>query len=74
MEDFDLHPEVLRELISTPMPYGKYAGYAIADVPEHYLLWIAREGFPKGKLGQLLALMYEIRVNGLEKLLAPLRH
>ena len=74
MEVFELHPELLRELISTPMPYGKYAGHAIADIPEHYLMWMAREGFPKGKLGQLLALMYEIRLNGLEKLLAPLRH
>ncbi len=74
MEDFNLHPELLRELINTTMPYGKYAGSALADIPEHYLLWMAREGFPKGKLGQLLALMYEIRLNGLEVLLKPLRN
>jgi len=74
VEDLSLAPELLRELITTPMPYGKYAGHAIADVPEHYLVWMARTGFPPGKLGQLLALMYEIRLNGLEKLLTPLRH
>ena len=55
------------------MPYGKYAGHMIADIPEHYLMWMGREGFPKGKLGQLLGLMYEIRLNGLEPLLKPLR-
>lgn len=54
------------------MPYGKYQGRTIADIPEHYLVWLAGQGFPKGKLGELLALMYEIRLNGLEGLLKPL--
>ncbi|ACE84165.1 DUF3820 family protein [Cellvibrio japonicus] len=73
MEDFPFDPSLLKELVTTVMPYGKYAGHVVADIPEHYLVWMAREGFPKGKLGQLLALMYEIRLNGLEGLLAPLK-
>ena len=73
MDEFPFDPQLLKDLVTTPMPYGKYAGHLIADIPEHYLMWMGREGFPKGKLGQLLALMYEIRLNGLEKLLAPLR-
>lgn len=60
-------------LISTTMPYGKYQGRLLADLPGHYLGWFAREGFPKGNLGQLLALMYEIDHNNLRSLLDPLR-
>lgn len=71
--EFPFDPQLLKELVTTSMPYGKYAGYLIADIPEHYLMWMAREGLPKGKLGQLLGLMYEIRLNGLEPLLKPLR-
>ena len=55
------------------MPYGKYKGRVLADLPGNYLNWFAREGFPKGELGQLLALMHEIDHNGLASLLAPLR-
>ncbi len=73
MEEFPLDPALLKELVTTLMPYGKYAGHAICDIPEHYLVWMAREGFPKGKLGSLLGLMYEIRLNGLESLLTPLK-
>ncbi len=56
-----------------PMPYGKYKGRLIADLPGNYLNWFAREGFPKGELGQLLALMQELDHNGLSGLLEPLR-
>jgi uncharacterized protein (DUF3820 family) len=73
VDEFPFDPQLLKDLVTTSMPYGKYAGHLIADIPEHYLMWMGREGFPKGKLGQLLALMYEIRLNGLEKLLTPLR-
>ena len=73
MEQFPFDPQLLKELVTTPMPYGKYAGHVIADIPEHYLVWMARDGFPKGKLGNLLGLMYEIRLNGLEGLLKPLK-
>lgn len=69
-EALPLDANLLTELRSTRMPYGKFKGSAIADIPEHYLVWMARTGFPAGKLGQLLALMYEIRLNGLEGLLA----
>ncbi len=55
------------------MPYGKYKGRVIADLPGHYLNWFAREGFPKGDLGRLLALMQTIDTNGLAGLLTPLR-
>ena len=60
-------------LVTVTMPYGKYTGRAIADLPGHYLNWFAREGFPSGELGKLLALMHEIDHNGLTHLLAPLR-
>ncbi|MES2612452.1 MAG: DUF3820 family protein [Pseudomonadota bacterium] len=65
--------EKLQRLVTTEMPYGKYKGTLIADLPGNYLGWFAREGFPKGELGQLLALMYEIDHNGLSDLLRPLR-
>ena len=65
--------EQLQRLLSTEMPYGKYKGRLIADLPGDYLNWFAREGFPRGELGRLLALMHEIDHNGLSALLAPLR-
>lgn len=60
-------------LVSRSMPYGKYKGRLIADLPGHYLNWFAREGFPAGEIGRLLALMQEIDHNGLSALLEPLR-
>ena len=68
-----MNPEHLEALVSTAMPFGKYKGRLIADLPGNYLNWFAREGFPPGKLGQLLALMHELDHNGLSGLLAPLR-
>lgn len=68
-----LDAEQLQRLVTTPMPYGKYKGRLIADLPGNYLNWFAREGFPRGDLGRLLALMHEIDHNGLAGLLAPLR-
>ncbi|MBN2779334.1 MAG: DUF3820 family protein [Bacteroidales bacterium] len=65
--------KVLLDLVSTSMPYGKYKGRKICDIPEHYLVWYHSKGFPEGKLGMLLNTMYEIRLNGLEYLLTPLR-
>lgn len=55
------------------MPFGKYKGYMICELPEPYLVWYYNKGFPKGKLGILLHTMYEIRLNGLEGLLKPLK-
>lgn len=63
----------LVKLVTMPMPYGKYQGRMLADLPGHYLNWFAREGFPKGELGRLIALMQEIDHNGLSDLLKPLR-
>ena len=68
-----MNPEDLERLITQRMPYGKYKGRLIADLPGHYLNWFAREGFPKGEVGRLLALMHELDHNGLSSLLAPLR-
>lgn len=68
-----MDPEDLQLLVTRSMPYGKYKGRPIADLPGHYLNWLARQGFPPGQLGRLLALMHEIDHNGLSFLLAPLR-
>ena len=68
-----MNPEDLQRLLSLTMPYGKYKGHLIADLPGQYLNWFAREGFPAGELGRLLALMQEIDHNGLSSLLDPLR-
>jgi len=68
-----LNPEDLQRLVTLEMPYGKYKGRLMADLPGHYLNWFAREGFPKGDIGRLLALMQEIDHNGLSSLLEPLR-
>ena len=68
-----MNPEMLERLVRVQMPYGKYKGRVIADLPGNYLNWFAREGFPKNDLGRLLALMHEIDHNGLSDLLTPLR-
>ncbi len=66
-------PEILTELVTFKMPFGKYKDVVIADLPEFYLVWYAQKGFPAGKLGMMLGTMYEIKLNGLEYLLKPLR-
>lgn len=68
-----MNPELLQKLVETRMPFGKYEGQLLADLPGNYLNWFAREGFPKGEIGRLLALMHEIDHNGLSALLDPLR-
>jgi uncharacterized protein len=68
-----LNPELLLDLVKTPMPFGRYKGVLISNLPVSYLEWFNREGFPDGKLGALLATMYEIKLNGLEDLLKPLK-
>lgn len=67
-----MNPEILKDIVSMKMPFGKYKGKTIASLPESYLVWFQSEGFPPGKLGMLLATMYEIKLNGLEYLLKPL--
>jgi len=68
-----MNPEDLQKLVTMTMPYGKHQGRLLADLPGNYLTWFAREGFPKGELGRLLALMHEIDHSGLSDLLKPLR-
>ena len=68
----DMQTEMLR-LVTTTMPFGKHKGVLIADLPGNYLNWFAREGFPNGSIGKLLALMQEIDHNGLRDILKPLR-
>ncbi len=69
-----MKPDDLQQLVAFAMPYGKYKGRLIADLPGNYLNWFAREGFPAGELGRLLQLMHEIDHNGLSDLLKPLRN
>lgn len=68
-----MDPALLLKLVETRMPFGKHEGRLLADLPGDYLNWFAREGFPKGEIGRLLALMHEIDHNGLSALLDPLR-
>jgi uncharacterized protein (DUF3820 family) len=68
-----MSPDDLQLLVTRTMPYGKHKGRLIADLPGNYLNWFAREGFPPGEIGRLLALMQEMDHNGLKPLLDPLR-
>lgn len=65
--------EMLTTLVTMKMPFGKYKDTVLCNLPVSYLEWFHREGWPKGKLGMLLATIYEIKINGLEKLLDPLK-
>lgn len=73
MESVVPNSELLLLLVKTPMPFGKYQGKLICDLPVSYLEWFNRKGFPPGKLGMLLHTIYEIKLNGLEQLLIPLK-
>jgi uncharacterized protein len=66
-------PKTLIALVQMRMPFGKYKGLVLCDLPVSYLEWFAKEGFPKGQLGMLLATIYEIKINGLEALLIPIK-
>jgi uncharacterized protein (DUF3820 family) len=68
-----LEPESLLKIANTKMPFGKYAGRALIDVPEEYLLWFAQKGFPRGELGELMNLVLVIKTEGLEGLVKPLK-
>lgn len=71
MSSEELSEEVLAAA-SMPMPFGKFKGRRLIDLPEPYVVWFKGQGFPNGLLGQRLALIYEIKLNGLEKLIRPL--
>lgn len=63
----------LIKMVQSRMPFGKYEGWYITDLPVHYLEWFSREGFPNGDLGQYLSTMYEVKTNGIEQILDPIK-
>jgi uncharacterized protein len=68
-----VNPQVLIDLVSIKMPFGRYKDRILCDLPETYLVWFHQKGFPPGKIGMLLSALYEIKLNGLEYLLRPLK-
>lgn len=72
--DVSGNPDDLLELAAMRVPFGKYQGRLLIDLPEPYVVWFANQGFPEGKLGRMLQAVYEIKVNGLEYLFDPLRN
>lgn len=74
MEEAAADKSLLLKLLNTPMPFGKYQGRMIIDLPEGYLLWFQREGFPRGEIGKLLQLALEIEVSGSKSLVKSLKN
>ncbi|PKL39956.1 MAG: hypothetical protein CVV44_06975 [Spirochaetae bacterium HGW-Spirochaetae-1] len=68
-----MNSEILRELVTMRMPFGKYKDRLLCDLPENYVVWFHSKGFPEGKLGMLLSTLYEIQLNGLEYLIEGIR-
>ncbi len=66
-------PQVLMDIVEMRMPFGRYKGRRLADLPEPYLVWFSQKGFPKGKLGQLLETVYVMKLNGLNHIIAELK-
>lgn len=73
MDNLTPNPNILEELVTMRMPFGKYKDRLLCDLPDAYVEWFSRKGFPKGKLGIQLGTLYEIKLNGLSYLLDPLR-
>lgn len=73
MEQLNLNSQILQRILSRTMPFGKYKGVKLLDIPVSYLEWMEKKGWPEGAIGQELALVYEIKINGLMELLQPLR-
>lgn len=66
--------DFLIKLAHTKMPYGKYKDRYLIDLPEYYIVWYHNKGFPKGKLGDMLKQVYELKLNGLEDLVRNIRN
>jgi len=73
MEEKTPDSAVLLKLAKTRMPFGRYKGRLLIDLPEPYVIWFAKKGFPEGELGRMLNILYEVKMNGLEYLFKPLR-
>ena len=73
MDAIPINPQILVELVHMHMPFGKYKGHILCDLPETYLVWFHHKGFPPGKIGIMLSTLYEIKLNGLEYLFKPIR-
>jgi len=73
MEDPVLDSEVMLKVVKTRMPFGKYKGRLLLDLPEPYVVWFSQKGFPEGELGRMLSIVYEVKLNGLEYLFKPLK-
>lgn len=71
--DNKLNQEFLVKLANTKMPFGKYKGWDLIDLPEHYIVWYHAKGFPKNKIGEMLGLVYELKLNGLEYLIREIK-
>jgi len=74
MQEIVPNNKQLIELIEMKMPFGKYKGRVIIDLPEPYLVWFRQKGFPNGKIGGLLQLCYEIKLNGLEQMVKSIKY
>jgi uncharacterized protein (DUF3820 family) len=68
-----MNPQVLIDIVTHRMPFGKYKGRLLCDIPEDYLVWMNKKGFPAGHLGMCLNTLYEIRLNGLEEIIHEIR-
>ncbi|MBN2060301.1 MAG: DUF3820 family protein [Deltaproteobacteria bacterium] len=73
MYDQETNQEIFKKIVKTRMPFGKYKGRLLIDLPQAYLIWFAQKGFPPGELGMMLNTVYEVKLNGLDHLFKPLR-
>jgi uncharacterized protein len=69
----EYNPQILIDMIKTPMPFGQYKNRMISDLPVSYLEWFQRQGFPPGKLGMMMQTVYEIKINGLDSIIQQLK-
>jgi uncharacterized protein (DUF3820 family) len=73
MEEPVLDLEMMLKVARTRMPFGKYKGRLLLDLPQSYIVWFSQKGFPEGELGRMLSVVYEVKLNGLEYLFQPLK-